>query len=108
MSHRTEDYITTITTFEFKVFDRSLKDYLYDATPEQCCNYVWKNYYSSADFTKMTEFGIKEVYIKHIDKVVLKSIVNVHANGHDHEMNEETKRQALDKASSFKKKHNIE
>lgn len=106
MTNRIEDYIETITTFEFKVFDKPCKDYLYDATPEQCCNYVWKKYYSSASFTKMTVFNIPNATIKHIDQAELRSIVNIHENGKD----EEAKRRELKlkEVEDFKKKNNVE
>lgn len=107
MTNRAEDYIETITTFEFKVFDKAHKDYLYDATPEQCCNYVWQKYYSSAKFTKMTVFNIPKAFIIHIDKMQLNSIVNVHGNGHDEDMNKASIRMRDEKIESFKKKHGV-
>lgn len=108
MSNRIEDSIQKITTFEFKVFDNRHKDYMYDATPEQCCNYIWKNYYSSAVITRMVEFNIKTGAVKQIDSAFLKSIVNVYANGHDKDMNEVTLIQKNAAIESFKKKHKIE
>lgn len=108
ITNKIEDYIQTITTFEFKVFDKTESDYLYDSTPQQCCDYVWKKYYSSAHFIKMTEFNIAKGLVKHIDRTELKAIVNAHANGHEGDMTEEFARMAKDKVESFKRKNKLE
>lgn len=106
---RIEDYIKTITTFEFKIFDGKVngQDYCYDSTPEQCMLYVWKKY-PSAVFKKMTVFYIAKGAMGHIDPKIFKDIKNIYALGHDEDMNIKTKKDAEILLASFKKKHNIE
>ena len=58
---RTEDFVRTITTFEYKAFDmnQNFTGFLYDATPQQCCDFVWKKICSSAVFKRMTVFDLE-------------------------------------------------
>lgn len=104
ITNKIEDYIQTITTFEFKAYEQNHKDYLYDASTQQCCDYIWKKY-PSASFKKMTVFNLKNETITHIDSKVLRETPNIYALGTEEDMNKFTLKRKKD-IEDFKKKHN--
>lgn len=104
MPHKIEDYIITITTFEFKMFDQLTTDYLYDVTPQQAADSIWKDKCSSAVFSKMTVFNIMTGHITHIN---LKNLVNDYESGTEEDLNILTKRLS-ETINKFKTKHKLE
>jgi hypothetical protein len=78
--NRPEDYINTITTIEFKIFDQSQQTFVYDANIEQSCNFLWKKF-STASIKKMTIFNLKTGDVVHVDSVEYNSIKNKYLIG---------------------------
>lgn len=56
-----EEYFEKITIVEYVVFDKKEEKHFFDSTPDQCCEYIWKNLWETAVIKKITEFSIKGV-----------------------------------------------
>lgn len=45
-----------ITIVEFMAYDKKQDKHFFDATPEQCSNYIWKNICHTAVILSITEY----------------------------------------------------
>jgi hypothetical protein len=46
----------SLTIVEFKAYDKNMDKHFFDATPEQCSEYIWKNICATAVITSITEY----------------------------------------------------
>ena len=45
-----------LTIVEFRAYDKNCDKHFFDATPEQCQNFIWKNICATAVITTITEY----------------------------------------------------
>lgn len=48
---------TKITIVEFKAYDKTSDKHFFDATPEQCSQFIWKYICATAVIVTITEYG---------------------------------------------------
>lgn len=96
-----EDTVGTITTFEYRAFDmqKAFTGFMYDATPQQCCDMIWKDICFTAVIKKITVFNLETNTRTHVDTRLIKN---------KFEPEKQPIKTSIKETFAFKKQHNLE